>query len=351
MKNNTTMFGRMALLALGIAGFVASGQAQVFNYTTADICLGFRQTGSYRGNYEVVADGGQASNYVALAVGTTISVPNLSPSQLSPGSFTSFDNLQWSVTAYYIGTKYPGYPTETIWVTVPRTNVSVQTTAPTRLSSTFQQTIVSEIQGILLGAKDISTALEVSNQFNTPYLVQESISLYSEQILSDHMASTVDFTQGTLQDTWAEGNLEITTPNSFSGTVRSDFYEVRPLTDFNGVPINDPHVGTNGPAYFVGYFQMDSSGNMTFTRAASSSVPPEPPVPTLKVSRSGTTSTISFNSTNGAVYTLFYTNSAGLSRPTSTWPSNTTTITGNGSTQSFTDTTTATNRFYRVGAQ
>jgi len=350
---NMIMFRRMALLVLGIAGLATSSQAQVFNYNTADLCICFRQdSASYSGTNEDVLDGGQASNYVNLAVGTTISVPNLSPSQLYPWSLSSFQNLQWSVTAYFLSGNYPGYPNYTLWVTVPRTDVNVQTTPPTRLSTGVQKTAYAEIESIFFDAQKVSQAVAISNQFNTPFFVQESDATYPTLVLSQHMGDLETGFEGTLQDTWPDGNLEITTPNSFSGFVRSDFYEVRPLTDSHGNPIVDPHVGTNSGAYFVGYFQLNSSGAMTFTRAASSSgTPPEPPAPTLKISRSGNTSTISFGTTNAAIYTLFYTDSAGLAQPTSAWPSNAATITGNGSTQSFTDTTAATNRFYRVGAQ
>jgi hypothetical protein len=352
MKQKNTRFGRMIFLAFGLAGIAQVSPAQTFAYRTADLCLGFRQTGGFAGNNEVVVDIGQASNYVGLSIGTTITVPNFSASQLS-GSFTSFNNLQWSVTAYYIGNTYAGYPKETLWVTQPRSSTNVQSTPPTRLDTPTQTSIQPEIQGIFLGARYISTSVGVSNQFNTPYFEQENIANYPSYILSvymgDNLSGSGSGPTGTLHDTWPEGNLEITTPNSFSGSVRSDLYEVRPITDGNGNPIVDPHTGTNGPAYFVGYFQFNSDGSMTFTRAASSSGSTPPPAPTLSIARSGATSTISFATTNGATYTLYFTNSAGLARPVAAWPSSPTTVSGDGTTKHFTDTATDANRFYRVG--
>jgi len=340
----------MIFLALSMAGLVQSGQAQTFTYRTADLCLGFRKTGNYQENNEVVVDIGQASGYLGLSIGTTIPVPNVSPTQLSPGSFTSFANLQWSVSGYYIGNTYAGYPKYTLWLTVPRAVSSVQSTPPTRLSSGYQQTIYPGIASIFSGAKAISTSVGVSNQFNTPFFEQESIANYPNYILTDFMGSIVDPTQGTLQDTWPEGNLEITTPNSFSGSVRSDLYEVRPLTDGNGNPIVDPHTGTNGPAYFVGYFQFNSDGSMTFTRAASSTSAPPPPAPILSIARSGGNAIISFATTNGATYTLYFTNSVGLTHAASNWPSSPTTLTGDGTTKQFVDPANNPNRFYQVGA-
>src|SRR5208282_3159484 len=188
MKLDKTMIGRIILVALGLTGLVQVSQAQVFTYRTADLCLGFRKTGSYQEANEVVVDIGQASNYVDIAIGTTIPVPNFTASQLSPGSFTSFDNLQWSVTGGYIGTTYSGYPKDTVWVTAPRSSMSIQTTAPTRLTSSLQASIYVKIQSIFGGAKDISTAVGVSNQFNTAYFEQESLANYPNYTLSVWMA-------------------------------------------------------------------------------------------------------------------------------------------------------------------
>ena len=60
--------------------------------------------------------------------------------------------------------------------------------------------------------------------------------------------------------------------------------------------------------------------------------------------------TISFVSSNTATYKLFFTNSDGLSAPIVTWPSLQGTIAGDGSTKTFTDTTTDADRVYRVSA-
>jgi len=60
--------------------------------------------------------------------------------------------------------------------------------------------------------------------------------------------------------------------------------------------------------------------------------------------------TISFASTVGATYTLYYTNSAGLTAPTATWPAWPVTITGDGTVKSFQVVSTDASRFYRVSA-
>ena len=80
-------------------------------------------------------------------------------------------------------------------------------------------------------------------------------------------------------------------------------------------PIVDPHTGTNGLAYYVGYFELQLDGSMTFTREAASTTVAPPPAPMLSIARSGNVSSISFLSTNQATYTLLFTNTAGLTAP------------------------------------
>jgi hypothetical protein len=350
-----------ALLALvGFLTLTDISEAQPFVYQNNDLCLGFRKNGAYAENYEVVVDIGQASNYVAAAIGTTLPVQGYSASQMVPGSFVTLDDLSWSVCGYYsgsgYGTAYPAAVEYTLWVTVPRANNAVQSQAASRLPWTLQHDVRPKIASILSNAGFISQAQGTSNEFNTASFVLESISLYQQHLLSLWMGSLNDNGIGTLNDAWPPsepdgGNLENTTPDTFNSPVRSDLYEVRPLTDSSLNPIVDPHTGTNGLAYYVGYFELQLDGSMTFTREAASTTAAPPPAPTLSIARSGNVSSITFLSTNQATYTLLYTNAAGLTAPASTWPALPATITGNGSLQTFQDTTTDASRIYRVQAQ
>ncbi|HWX20855.1 MAG TPA: hypothetical protein VN578_13230 [Candidatus Binatia bacterium] len=342
-----------ALAGSTLLTFIQAAEAQTFVYQTADLLLTLRKTGTHQENNEVVVDLGQASNYVNAAIGTRITNTQFSASQLVPGCFASLNYLTWAVTGDYQGTSYPGYPAYTLWVTVPRANNAVRSADVSRLDRLTQNTVRSKIDSIFNNAAYISQQLVTSNQFNTPSLVREPIATYPNNILSVWMKGLVDATQGTLNDSWPNtepnsGNLEITTAASFSGSVRSDLYEVRPLTDSHGNPIVDPHTGTNGLAYYVGYFEFKSDGTLAFTREAAS-LPAPPPPQIVSVTRSGSTSTVYFTTTNGATYTLYYTNSAGLSAPVSNWASSAATLTGNGNTNSLADTTTDPIRFYRVG--
>ncbi len=352
--------GGAVLALVGFLTLCETAEAQPFVYQNNDLCLGFRKNAPYTENYEVVVDLGQASNYVGAAIGTTMPVQGYSASQMVPGSFVTLDNLSWSVCGYYsgsgYGTNYPANVAYTLWVTVPRTDNAVQSQSASRLDWILQHNARPKIVSILSNAGFISQALGTSNEFNTASFVLESISLYPQHLLSIWMGSLNDNTMGTLNDTWPPsepngGNLENTTPDTFNSPVRSDLYEVRPLTDAALNPITDPHTGTNGLAYYVGYFELAPDGSMTFTREAPGTTVVPPPAPALSIVRSGNVSSITFLSTNQATYTLLYTNTAGLSAPSSTWPSLPGAITGNGSRQTFQDTTTDTTRVYRVQAQ
>jgi len=337
----------LALLALG-----TMAQAQTFTSANNDLILGFRKNNPYTENYEVVVDIGQASSYINLTVGTTISVPGFSASQLT-ASFTSLNNLSWSVFAGLSGSSYPGYVNNTLWLTVPRTDNAVRSSDARRLAYSLQQAAKAKMGNIVggsSGAGFISQGLGTSNQFNTASFVREPIATYGTHILSVWMSGTVDPNQGTLNDAWPAsepnaGNLEATTPGSFSGTVRSDLYEVRPLTTATGTTVVDPHTGTSGLAWYIGYFEFKSDGTMTFTREAATTAPAQV---ALSMARTNDVSTISFVSSSSVTYKLFFTNSAGLGAPVSSWPSQPGTISGDGTSKSFQDTTTDPMRIYRV---
>jgi hypothetical protein len=338
---------RFGLAMLGMA-MVETASAQPFTYTNNDLLLGFRKTGSFAGTFEVVVNIGKATNYVQAQAGANVTAPNFSLSQLTPGAFGDINHLNWSVFGYSktnLTSTLPGYVNNTLWLTVPRTSPGTQTAPPSRLAYSSQQTIATEISSIGGGGVFLSSQT-ASNQYNTPQFIREPAGDPSS--LTPNISIVGDTTLSTFHDYWPQ-NVEIVTPASFASCIISDLYEVRPLTDLQNHPVTDPHTGlTSGPAYYVGYFQFCPDGTLTFFRASGST---PPPAPQLTVTRDGTTNYISFQSANGAVYTLYYTNSAGLTRPVSTWPTSPTTITGDSSTKTFTNSPGDAERFYRVGAQ
>ena len=128
--------------------------------------------------------------------------------------------------------------------------------------------------------------------------------------------------------------------------------------DSSAVIYLDLYKGTVAAGYvYLGYFKVDlstSTAHLSFTPLAAPYTSPSGP--TLSIASRGnmagiTTNTISFPSVNGTTYTLYYTNSTGLTAPVSTWPSLAATIVGDGLTKAFSDiTTNVADRFYSVGA-
>ncbi|HLH52075.1 MAG TPA: hypothetical protein VKY92_00445 [Verrucomicrobiae bacterium] len=335
------MIRKLIFGLFGMSVGLQVSMAQPFVYKDNDLLLGFRKTGTFQANYELVINIGQGTNYTHLAPGASIAVPNFTPSQLGDAfPNTNLNNLNWSVLGNP-KVSLTGYPASTLWISVPRTNASVQSAPPSRLYKSLQQQTSTQIASIFAGAAVISSTIGTSNLDNTATFVREPINNDSD--LTAFIGSQQDSTASTLHDTWPQ-NVEINTGTTLPGPVRSDLYEVRPIGSV------DPHTGlTNGAAYFVGYFQLQADGTMTFTRASTNSIPPgPPPAPSLSLSRTVGGPSISFMTTNGATYSLYYTNSAGLSAPLSKWSMFSQTISGDGLIHAFTNATADSDRFYRV---
>jgi hypothetical protein len=320
--------------------------AQNFSAANGDLVAGFRKTGANTGSYELVVNIGSVTNFLAVPAGNSMSISNYSASQLS-SAFSNYNNLQWSVSSKVIGGPgytWSGFETETIWFTLPRTTASVQTAPLTRGTSTAQGTVETRIASFFNGASTLSTILGTTNANNNSILVREPTSGANNNdyayFVADSQNSVIGDFQGTMPTM-----VENTTPASFTSAVVSDLYQSVPVGSV------DPNTGTtSGNAYYVGYFTLNPNGTMTFTRA--STVVAQPPAPQIvSIIRSGNTSTVFFTTTNGTfTYTLYYTNSTGLTASTTNWPASPTTLVGNGNTNSLSDTTTDANRFYRVGA-
>ncbi|HZV36244.1 MAG TPA: hypothetical protein VFB72_16830 [Verrucomicrobiae bacterium] len=332
--------GKILLTASVLLTFGQMARCQTVFYPsnsyTDELVLGFRKTGTHIANHEVVIDAGPAANYTSLAIGNSLTVPNFTQAQLL-NAFPDLTFLNWSVSG--ASSTLNGYPAHTLWVTVPRSNPSVVTTAPQRLTKSAQQANASPITSILGGGQSFSQN-EASNSLNnTQYLIQEPINTSPD--LTTFMGDSSSPTNSDLNGTWP-ANIENITGSPFSTASVSDFYEVRPTG------VTDPHTGlTSGNAYYLGYFTLGTNGTLRFTRAVSYT---PPPATRVTITRTNTTTTISFGTTNGATYTVYYTNLSGLNKPTSTWPTIPGTVTGNGLTNHVNDTTTDTNRIYRVGA-
>src|SRR6266567_4019485 len=143
--------------------------AQFFTYSsTGDLLAGFRKTGPNQGNYELVVNLGNVTNFIALAEGSTISISRFSPSQLADAFPDGNQDLQWSVFSAFSGvsawaTPLGSFPPATIWYTLARTNLDVATQTHPRYPLGSQANIRQPILGVGGNASTISTGLGATN--------------------------------------------------------------------------------------------------------------------------------------------------------------------------------------------
>jgi hypothetical protein len=216
------------------------------------------------------------------------------------------------------------------------------------LTAAGLNTSLSSAQWGVVGAKTVSGAKTI---WLTSLAVPDSINNGQYATISPDVATLVN------NDFTAVGAGNYATPAY--GLSYSWYYETDQGANASSVftsDYTDPNQGGPGSIAFysstatgvvtnLGTFTLTSGGTLTFNVVAST--PPPPKI--VSVTRAGATSTIYFTTTNGFTYTLYYTNSAGLTTSVSNWPSLATTVSGNGLTNSLSDTTTDANRFYRIG--
>jgi PKD repeat protein len=254
---------QLALSIILILPELADAQS-FFAAGNGDLAAGFRKTGSFTGNYELVVNIGSVTNFLAVPAGNSISIGNYSSSQLS-SAFSDYNNLQWSVSSMVVGGpgyKWSGFEHDTIWFTLPRVTANTQTAPLARGTYTAQGTVRSKIDSFFIGANALSSAQGTTNANNNTILVRELISSANNNdyayFVADSPGSAIGDFQGTMPTT-----VENTTPASFTSAVVSDLYQAVPTT------FVDPNTGTtSGNAYYVGYFTLNPNGTMTFTRAS-----------------------------------------------------------------------------------
>ena len=339
------------ILTAMLFSLAATVKAQTFTFANNDLVLGLRKTGIHQESYEAVVNIGSGTNYVNLSAGTTIPVPNFTPSQLVQDTFSDLDFLSWSVVGSVktnTASVLPGYQNNTLWLTVPRPAPATQSSPPARLNFAQQGAVATQIKSILSSASLLSSQTAPGPN-NTAKFLREPVN--NPASLSAFVGSVVDSARSTLHDSWTS-DLETTTPANFSGSSVADFYEVRPTVSSLGDPVVDPHTGqSSGDAYYLGYFTLKVDGTVTFTRDAGVVVNPPPSAPTLTVSREGVVSKIGFVSEKNATYTLYSIDSEGLGKPLNLWTVLAGKVTGDGAAKEFLDTTGEATRFYRVSAQ
>lgn len=319
-------------LAGGIALLAPTLHAAApFAYNDGDVILAFRQPGGPAP--DLVVNLGSATNLNAVPLGSTITLANLSASQLN-SAFVSLNQINWSVSAAARTPTTP-FTQNTIWVTARRTKNAVVSSPWFRKVAAVQASAVNQIvsvgqnaatYGSLNPAGPDNTATGVIIPFTDP-------NAYSKLVVDPVNANVHNF-GGTFGSGYGPGDVENTTPTNFVSAQlvsRSDFYQLTP--------------GTTAISRLVGYFDFKADGTLTFTAG----VPPN--ITGIQRDASTGITTVSFTTINSPVfYSLRYTNSSGLSAPAANWIPVPGAVTGNGSIQSLTATNADDNAFYRVTA-
>lgn len=334
-------YSRRCILTLAAMAALASpqlSQSQTFNAGKGDLLACFRKYNP-AGNYELVVNLGNITNYTALPAGTTTNISNYTPTQLS-AAFSDYNNLKWSVSSAVDNfSTFAGYAGNTLWYTLPRVNAGTSTSVPARSSSSVQNPVTTDIVSIRGNAISMSASLGASAN-NNSVLVREPVGgTGGSQPASVFIKDPIDGSIGDFEGNLPAGNAENTTPNPFSAAVVSDLYQSVPTGS------TDPITGTNdGPAYLVGYFTLKTDGTMTFTKG--------PPAPSItSVTRAGNITSVSFTTTSGSfTYKLYGTNSLTANSSTN-WPVLPGSLIGDGSIKTLTHTNTSGIWFYRAGAQ
>ena len=332
MKPNRYQWAGIVLA--GLASLALSGQteAQTFTNRNEELILNFRKTGATGGTvgaYDLEIDVGPATNYYAASPGSSFMITQFTTAQIS-ALFDSLDDMTWSVSGCVPlgGSADPSLTPNTLWVTRARPTPAVRSTAWTVMSDDAQQLTAGKIRSVFSSARTYGKQHPAA-LVNT--LTAIGIPDGSGFEYSAYVGSAGDY------GSTFEGNIELTTPSDFtqnSTPARADLYQLLPSYSATA-------------AKYLGYFELRTDGTMAFVAAPSSSLPP---APTLSISRANSLSTVSFGTTNGATYTLHYTNSDGLTTPASAWPVAGAPVTGDGNVKSIGDPTSDLERYYRVEA-
>jgi len=212
--------------------------AQVFNYNTGDLLLGFRTAG---GTSDLVVDIGAASLYTGATGPITITGNYYTSSQLTAAGL-SLNNLTFSVF---------GDSASSLWVTSPLANPSVPVAPFSAQNLGTLNLAGSQMDSISFGAV-YTSYINAPGPNNTAsaVLVPSSLNLGSEGALS---YTTGIGANGNFNGAFgSNNNIEQTTVANFTGgtlQTRSELFEMDP--------------GASGS--YVGFFELNpSSGVLTF---------------------------------------------------------------------------------------
>jgi hypothetical protein len=241
------------------------------------------------------------------------------------------NKVGWSAFTYF-DDSIPPAVTNTIFITNPRSSLNVQTSAHNCGTSSQNNNTIGQMAEIPAGAANNVSFSPLSTSSAVLELDTYNFGANAESYYNA-VGPTLDFNE---TFTYA---FEQYTPANFTlsgNPQRSDFYWMYPA------PLH-----ATDPAIFLGYFEFETNGVMTYTAYPSATV--VAPV-IFSFSRSGTANSITFSTGPTGTYTLRGTNSAGLTSARINWPGLASTN-GTGSNVTIQDINSSSNLFYTITAQ
>jgi hypothetical protein len=227
MKKTNILLSALAVFTLG----EAAAQAQTYNYQSGDLLAAFRKAGS---SYDLIVDLGSASSFQG---GSSLSL-NLSPELTSVFGSANASGIYWSVFGYVNTTSSPLGAQNTLFVTNPRFDISIQNDPSSSMTSSGQGQVVNKMVAIANGATS-GSAVILGNQ-----IVEVPVGL---NVGGNPVSYTVGVgSLGDFNGTWAP-SVENTTAGS---TTASDLFQQNP---------GAANVGT-----YLGEFTLNTAGVLAF---------------------------------------------------------------------------------------
>ena len=279
----------LASVAVGRAWATLPSSSTFTNFSVGDVLVCFQ-----KGSVNLVVDAGPISTFTNTSFTQQIPITQYDGSQLAD---VGTNSVSWSAFAWLSD--------NTLFITRPRSVSTVnQQTVPWLAQSAPSQSDVGGRMGTIPpGALDQFNLLVYPESTATAVVEEGSSSgnpNYTDGV-SYHDALTGAY--GSDFDGKFAGNPENTTTNKFvtQGKVaRSDFYQLTPT------------LSLNSPGVWLGYFEFNTNGAMTFVAKPTST----PRVNSINYS--GGTATINYSTGVYGTYQLLGTND--ISAPLATWP-------------------------------
>jgi len=222
----------------------AAASAQTFTYNTGDLLASFRKSGSP----DLIVDLGSVSLYQNASAPIAISGVD---STLFTTVFGGLDGISWSVFGYVntsgssLGSQY------TIWVTAPRSDITVANDPNASETFSSQRQAVNKMRAIVDGA--------TSSLYGETVLADQIVEIPSAlNVGGDPVSYTVGVgTYGDFNGTWAPSveNLTATGFAASSTPSVSDLFQQTPKASVQSDDI---------PGSYLGDFQLSNAGTLAF---------------------------------------------------------------------------------------